>query len=339
LIFAEDPEIESLDDETLIVFRRFGDEGLNSSLGQISMSRIVAEQPPSPPLYLTDDPEQKWQAVLAINPVTQRGVILQSSLSFSGANTASTGSLDAIASTQAMASTHTVQLNHRALELEALSISAGADPALDPLQPSTQAPIPGSTLMIAATVRNVGRGTASQMTVTLYRGTNANGTPLGTQTVTGTLGFNETRTVVFELSAPAGEFPLFAKLTSGGENIATANDTTSKTVGTLSTPSRAAVSASEEYQGGMQLIWSGNNGEAVSGYRILRSTSPDGPWQLAGESAIATFTDTLVEPGESYCYAVQAYNAALFSAQGPASCADAPPAISGLIFLPSLKRQ
>ncbi len=334
IIHAEQPVIQSLQDETLLVFRRFDNSSLVTNLGQISLSRIVANEPPSSPLYLTDLPEQKWSASVAINPITNEAIIVNSSVSLLPRE-AETASLDGVASTQAIATTNAVQLGSATHVVEALTISVGSDPALDPLAASSQAPNHKSPIIVAATVRNVGRGTASSLSVSLYLGSSASGTLIGTKAVSGTLNFNEIQTLYFTVAPQIGEFSLFAQLSSGGQNLSTANDSVVKTLGTLSAPSRVNMSASMEFENGLTLAWSGNPGEYISGYRILRSGLPNDPWELVGEAAGPNFTDTLVVRGKTYCYAIQAYNGNTLSPQGQSSCAELPLLP---LYLPKVKR-
>lgn len=111
------------------------------------MSRIVVNTPPSSPLYITDSPEQKWSASLAVNPVNKKAYIVNSTLSFSAGGQAKAAALDSIASTQAIAATTVIQLGGATNVVESNIIGAGADPALDPLQASSQTPAPGKPVL------------------------------------------------------------------------------------------------------------------------------------------------------------------------------------------------
>ncbi len=74
-------------------------------------------------------------------------------------------------------------------------------------------------------------------------------------------------------------------------------------------------------RGALDISWYPAEGENVNSYRILRSDDPDGPFELIGESMTASFTDTLVKPGQTACYRVQSYNgAAHLSAQSAVLC-------------------
>jgi fibronectin type 3 domain-containing protein len=48
----------------------------------------------------------------------------------------------------------------------------------------------------------------------------------------------------------------------------------------------------------------------VAGYRILRSVSAGGPYEVVGESTGGIFNDVAVEHGRTYYYVVQAFDGA-----------------------------
>jgi hypothetical protein len=50
-------------------------------------------------------------------------------------------------------------------------------------------------------------------------------------------------------------------------------------------------------------------GEFAASYRVLRAGSPEGPFEVIGETIFARFTDTLLgDLWQPLCYAVQSYN-------------------------------
>ncbi|MFN2202461.1 MAG: PKD domain-containing protein [Caldilineaceae bacterium] len=334
-IFAEQPKLDHGVDESLLVFRRFDDRTKRGALGQISVSRFYDVEPNMPPLSLTDAPNQQWLPAIAINPVDSRAVVLHSALAVSAAMSAQTMA-EPLAAGQALPAVQAGALSDSANPVLFLTLEDAADPALDPLRVSIAAPAPGASIGITATVRNVGRKDTSDVTVSLYAGTSAAGNLLDSKSVPNTLEFNATSTLQFSLVVPAtlgagGQLPLYAELVTSGENITTTNDSATLSLGGLSTPSRVAmVGANPDFAGALDMIWSGNAGEYVTGYRILRADTPAGPWTLVGESAVPSFTETMATTGRAYCYAVQAYNAqGARSLPGPATCAaGVPPAVT-----------
>jgi hypothetical protein len=329
-IYAEQPDLEHAEDESLLIFRRFDEQSERGPLGQISLSRLSGAELPRPPLNLTDASDQQWMPVIAIDPINSHAVVVHSALGI-GVTASAADVAAPLASGQALPAAQAGTLQSSANPVLFLDLENDADPALDPLQVSAQAPVPGTTLTITATVRNVGRRETSAVTVSLYQGQSAGGTLMAAKVVPDILEFNATATLVFSFVVPTtfeggGQLPLYVELVTNGENITTANDAATLSLGGLSAPSRVElVGENPEFEGAMDMAWSGNVGEYVTGYRILRAATPAGPWALVGESAVPSFTDTIVTLDQTYCYAVQAYNAqGALSMRGAAACASLP---------------
>jgi hypothetical protein len=282
---------------------------------------------------------------IAINPLNSRAVVLHSALSAGGAT--ATAQVEPSTATLAMPTGQAGEIQSSANPVIFLTLENEADPALDPLRVLAQAPAPGATIEVTVTVRNVGRRETGAITVSLYRGTSAAGELVDAQAVPEVLGFNDTATVVFAVPVPAtldagGRTPFFVRLLTNGENTTATNDAATIVLGNLSAPSRVELAGENpEFEGALDLAWSGNAGEYVTGYRILRAAAPTGLWALAGESAVPSFTDTGVTRGQSYCYAVQSYNAAgALSPRGPATCAPfSDPAGSHNLYLPVVSQR
>ncbi len=320
VIYAEQPVLSSHQNESLLLFRRFDDNRSNATLGQISLSRMVGNATLSAPLYLTDESRQNWQPALAINPLTGQAIILKVARSGTS-DTASAVSLHAIAATQALMATDATILNDAADPVTALIVAEGADPALDPLHLSIRAPAPNTAVIVSTVVRNVGRGIAQNLTVHLYQGTSSSGTALGAIAVPGTLEFNQSAMITFTVALPAGEQPLYAQVTTTGQDLTPSNDAASTLLGTLAAPLSGVVTANRLYDPALSVTWQRAPDDYVSGYRILRATSNAGAFMLVGESTLDLFTDTLVERGQSYCYTIQAYNdGGAFSPLSPPVC-------------------
>jgi hypothetical protein len=87
-VYAELPRLRTnkVSGETLLVFRRFGTIGTNAQLGQLALSQISSEQgvPPSPPLYITDEPRQNALPALAFNPADGTAQLLRVARSTAG---------------------------------------------------------------------------------------------------------------------------------------------------------------------------------------------------------------------------------------------------------------
>jgi hypothetical protein len=344
-VYAEQPELKrsSVGSESLLVFRRFGEETYTSGLGQLGLSRLIQSTIASSPIYLTDSPKQQWLPALAISPITNKAIVLHSSLS-STSNQAGAQSLTTQASIESLASTTAGSFDAGANTVSVLVIDDAADPALDPLQVSAISPAPGQTVNVTLTVRNVGRGATSLTRIMLYRGPSDNEILIGGLSLPQALGFNETATLVYPLTlpddlGPMGKFILTAQLFPYSQNTSLANDIASIELGGLSAPGRVElVGENAEFTGALDLVWSGNTNEYVSGYRIYRSDTLQGPWSLVGESAVPGFTDTSVELRKTYCYKLQTYNTQ--KALSPFSVATCSAFVSDqpALFLPVVTR-
>ncbi len=224
--------------------------------------------------------------------------------------------------------------------MDAITVVTTADPALDPLTVSAASVAPGHRVTVTVTARNVGRVVANGLTISLYTGQPGSGIIVATATPTVALGFNEIFVAQMPLTATGGEQPIYAEITSSGQNASSANDRTAFVLGHLPMPVMADVVQSSEYANTLAVVWSMAPDVYVSSYRILRSSTATGPFELVGEASVTTFADTLLEPGRSYCYAVQAYNANTFSPRSDAICGELPAALDGdnKVYLPLVSR-
>jgi hypothetical protein len=308
--------------ETLLLFRRFGEADTNGGLGQLSVSQITGASAPGAPLYITDEPLQNWQHAISISPSDQQVTIVKVESNFNGAG-ARNSKRHSIASKQAIAVSRVKTLSAAADPVQSLTLNATADPALDPLVVSSPAPEPGTTLMVNARVRNVGRAIANDMTINLYNGTPETGILLDSVNVSGTLAFNATAQVPFSIMAPSGVVSLTAEVITIGQNETINNDRASVTIGQLTAPAPPQATPSTVWDTALDLTWSSQPDEFVSGYRILRSTSLTATFAFIGEAGPTLFTDTDVRRGQLYCYQVQAYNTGdVVSPPSTATCAN-----------------
>lgn len=333
-VYAEQPQLALNQAETLLVFRRFGEVDSNAGLGQISLSTAQGTGDFSAPVYLTDEPQQNWQPALAVNPANQQATILN--VGRPAAGPARGVQLASIRATESVMAATTAAVNSAGDPVESMIVLATADPALDPLLPSNPAAKPGDTILVTAVLRNVGRDPALNMDVTLYDGAPGSGTVLGTQSVAGPLAFNQTQALQFPIAAPAGRRTLTARLATSGGNATTANDEVAYLLGQLTAPVMDTVTTSPFTPRALDVTWYPTLAENATGYRVLRSTNPGGPFELIGESVQATFTDLLIRPGATYCYAVQSYNGdAHLSPQSDVVCILS----QSQVFLPLVTRQ
>lgn len=167
-------------------------------------------------------------------------------------------------------------------------------------------------------VRNLGRGPAEPLVVTLYCGEPGAGEVLAARPLDGPLAFGAAQEVVFAVLADGGELQLYAEV-SGGENALAGNDRASVLLGRPAAPAIASVGP-ERGGAGVVVAWRSAAGEEPLGYRVLRGAAPGEPLALVGESLATEFVDTQVAQGQTACYTVQAYTAASLGPQRAVVC-------------------
>ncbi len=298
--------------ETVLIFRRFGNAGTNGYLGQLAMSRQFYSGPFPPPVYLTDEARQNWQPAVAINPATRQAVVLrvswptQEKLSASGLPQRPL----ALASTSTPLVVESAILSVSGDPVESLTVESGADPALDPkLSLSRQHASPGATVIVSATLRNLGRDYTDKPTLNLYAGSPVSGTLLATTQFPDSLGFNQSTVVTFSVAAGTGLQPYSVQVTTTGSNLSTANDLATGDLGELPAPAMVQVASITLYTNALQVAWSPPSVEGIDGYRILRSEIAGGPYELVGEATGAIFSDVMLKRDQHYYYVVQTYDA------------------------------
>lgn len=333
-IFAEHPQlsVNPANGEGLLLFRRFGEVGTNAELGQLALSRIADEfdAPPSTPLYITNELRQNAQPVLAINSNNGNAMILKVARSLQNPAATTRTSLGATSHTKTFA------LSQGEQSVESLTLLPDADPALEQLEVSQSGALPGSTVIVTATVRNVGRGRAEGMQVQLFAGQPGSGTPLGSADVPNGLGINQAAPIRFNVTMPEGAFPVYAEVATSGANGSTTNDRAALTLSALESPTSVTATASSAYKRALEVTWLPSTSPNVSGYRILRATEPGGPYAFVGEARGATYNDTLLQAERQYCYTVQAYNTAgILSQPSEAVCTTV---VGERVYLPVITR-
>ncbi len=338
---AEAPKLSStLSGETLLAFRQFGEAGGSLGLGQTSLARLDSSTMAfSQPLMLTDEPRQNWQAVLAVNPLSNQATIIKI-----GRDPILPAGLNAQPLIAELEAQGTQRFTWQELStnisgadtLDVLSILPDADPALDPLLSLSQAHAdPGSPVIVSANLRNLGRNPSGELTVSFYRGQPGSGILIGSLPAS-SLDFNESQQVSLELTAESGAQPLYAEVTTLGENANPGNDLATGDLGEIPAPVALGVIESPTYESSLAVKWQPLDLPSIAGYRVLRGTQPGGPYELVGETTQPVFNDMPVLRGQQYYYVVLA-----FDQNGVLSAYSSE--VSGMlpyfsIFLPVLKK-
>lgn len=306
---AEQPQVAvGSNGEALIIFRRFGAVATYGELGQVALTRLQANGQAYPPLYLTDEPRQHWQLALGVDQATNDAVLLHVGRAVPGGDRAA----EALAPLQpatlgARPTTTTTILSGNEDSLESVVVKPEADPALDPVMAlSEYHAAAGSTVTVTVTLRNLGRAEATGLAVALYAGQPGSGSLLTTQP-TAPLAFNEMRSISFQVTRSEGEMPLYAQIVTNGGNVSQSNDVATADLGALPPPALVRVDPSPIYPGVAQVAWQPPAVADIGGYRILRSVTPGGPYELVGETTATFFADLLPSSELTY-YVVQTYD-------------------------------
>ena len=331
---AEQPRLDVGEDgRALVLIRRFGETATNGELGQIAYSPLKESGEAYPPLYLTDEAQQNWQPALAINQNNARAVFLNVGRAVPVSTAAHLASNPLKAAAPGVRpEPASVQLSSDNDAVESAVIEPGADPAMDPnLKVSQYHANPAETVVVTATVRNIGNRPASGVKVGLFSGQHPGG-DLIQEIAAGDLSFNQAQVLAFQVTAGSGNQPVYAKITASNANINTGNDLTTTAIGELLPPGLMHIQSNSAAPASLQIAWQAPAIQGISGFRILRSLTPGGPYELVGETSRTLYTDFLLQGGMSYYYVVQTFDdAGAVSAYSDEVSASVP---RDLIYLP-----
>lgn len=355
-VYAEKPLllISSTGEES-VIFRRFGAAGTNGLLGQLALIHRPAGGNFSNPGYLTDDGSQHYMEAGTVNPGSSNIMLLSvsraaitpglaaSTLAANNADTEQPAPLaPAAPSPPSQQSTQTLATTGD--PVESLALNNQADLALDP-NPDISLPhaLQGTSVEITITLRNLGLGAALNnnppIEVCLHNGVPPNGNQLGCQDLAANmnmLNFNDETQFVFTATRTSGLQSFFARVTSNGYNGPSANDIVTGTLGSLPAPLLTGLFADGSLSNAMGVQWMPPGVPGLGGYRLLRSTTPGGPYELVGETSDTYLPDLLLKLGQTSCYVVQAYDdAGILSPNSSEACGSLPLLNA---FLPIVRR-
>jgi hypothetical protein len=326
-VYAEKPVllISSTGEES-VFFRRFGAAGTNGLLGQLALIHRPAAGNFSNPSYLTDDGSQHYMLAGAMNPAGSPAVMLlsvsraaitpglvASSLAANNADAEKPAPLAPAAKYRP--SQQSSQTLVSAIDpVEWLPLQNQADLAFD-LSPdiSQLHALQGTTVAITLTLRNLGLGAALNnnppINVCLYNGVPPNGSQAGCQNIADNmLNFNDETQLVFTATRTSGLQSFFARVTSNGFNGPAANDIVTGTLGSIPAPLLTGVFEDGSLTNAIGVQWMPPEAPGLGGYRLLRSTTSGGPYELVGETTNTYLPDLLLRRGQTYCYVVQAFD-------------------------------
>lgn len=336
-VYAEKPVLlfNEAGDES-VIFRRFGSAGTNGILGQLALVfRPAGLTGFSTPGYLTDDASQHYQIAASVNPDTHDIAVLAINRAAVppglAASNLSLNLKPAAPYRPAMLSYQRLSAGDDTLEF--FMKSSQADLALDPNPViSAQHAMPGSNVTVAVTLRNLGIRTATNsnppISVCLYDGAPPNGNQISCQNLPAnisTLSFNDHTQFVFNLTRQTGLQSFFARVTSNGDNGAPANDVAVGALGNIPAPLLTGVFIDGSLPDAIAVQWMPPAAADLGGYRLLRSMTSGGPYELVGETVGTYLPDLLLRHGQIYCYVVQAYdNSGILSPNSSEACGMLP---------------
>ena len=314
-VYAESPVLRSTPaGRAQLIFRRFGTAETMGALGQLSLAVSPSSAAPfSPPLYLTgDDAQQHWQPAVTLDPATGNELILN--VSRAAVSAAEVKQLQRVykpVSSEARSDTHPHVITAQDDPVESLLLEAGADPAIDPaVAISTQHALPGSTVWVTTTVRNVGLQPASDIVVHVYS-TSTVLSLVDVFTVTGPLEVNEAVSLTRPVTRTTGAQQIIVQVEASNSKTSVTNDTASVDLQAMPAPQFVGVAASTLSEPALDVSWLPVKVSGVEGYRVLRREPSNSPlYDLVGETIGAAYTDRLLQRGRMYCYVVEAYDAA-----------------------------
>ncbi len=310
LVRGEAPRIDTVEatGESVILFRRFGDPSTRAGLGQMAMATRQMHQTDFRPATITDIAGEVAAVSLAIDPRDGGALMASEQRFFEGFNRATSDQRAPSTTSWPTYSSDTLLV----------SLAETADPALEADIILSQEYVPvGDTVTLTTTLINLGRGTASDMTVSLYRDQIDGANLVTSQLINGPFALSDSQQLSFTVTTLTPEETLYLQVTSPVTDTTDSNNTISTTLRPLSPPTVVTAIASDFSDTQIQLSWEAPQTGTADTYRVLRSTTSGTNYQLVGETGNTSFTDDLsVEPNvraalaDTYYYAIQAVDAA-----------------------------
>jgi len=189
---------------------------------------------------------------------------------------------------------------------------------------------------ITTTVRNLGLEPVSGLEVGLYHDNLGVATLVSTRTLTTTFQPGDALPIAWEVVSGSGQQFYYAVVTGGDSDMGTINNYAYGVLNALAQPRITSVLESYRFVNTLELDWQPEDNPIVAGYRILRATASEGPYELVGEATGTAFADLGLDHDTGYFYKVQA-----FDVDGLLSVASAP-VVAGLAphraYLPVIGR-
>ncbi len=338
---GEWPQIAvNADNQALIAFRQFGDAGTPHYTGEVASATADLDASAlawSPPAFITDDALPDWQVALAVDPRTRMTHIFNVKAQTPPLTPPRIGEEKggpAVASAQ-------VTAFREQNSLQAINLPHGSDLVLHPADVvvSNEHPLAGETVVITATVRNLGLQPITQtVTVRFYEGPPITATLIGEVNVPGPLAFNEARTVSVQWVALGGVQDLSIVVDANNviDELTEGNNAVARPIGLVPAPTGLLV-ASNAAGTAVLLTWTPPATRGIAGYRVYRAAGTDDDYTLIGLTASPVFEDRSVVRGAQYRYAVSAYD--VYGVESAVSEPASAPSAPVVLYLPLVMKQ
>lgn len=321
--------------QAIVAFRRIGETGSVHDTGDVALATAFLGFTPlrwDGPRYLTADPARDWQVALAVDPISYASHIFDVKQPLGAAAQALPGALPA-----GIALLDTAGAGS---EVTALAVPFAADLAImsDDIAFSVEHPLPGQNVTITATVRNVGTLPAlGDVAVRFVLDPDGSAVTIATRTLSEPLEFNESASVPVTWLAQGGLHTIWVLVDE--EDLVPesdkANNTAARQIGTLPAPSGLAIGDTAT-RDGLALRWTPAEASGVSGYRIYRSATRGGPYEVVGEATASRYTDYGLTYGRVYYYVIRTFDA--YDVESPASAeVGGAPSAPYIAYLPLVR--
>ncbi len=296
---AADPQlIVNPSNYAIVAFRGFtglGDEGFGGDVVVATADLSESTLHWSTLQFLTEDAARDWQVTATVDPVSGHTIIIDVH-----------GGMEEARGVAPLLKGHGTAL---ALsdELATLEIPFGKDLSIAAadIAFSDSHPQPGETVLITATVRNLGMqsvGAGERPLVRVYRAAEL----LGEAVIDTALLHNEVVEITVPWTATGGlnEISVVVDPIDVVEELDENNNTATSYIGQMPPPRFLVATAALEKEA-IWLDWEPETG-GVDGYRIYRSTSLGGSYEAVGDTTESRYIDRDLLAGKRYYYVVTA---------------------------------
>lgn len=304
---AERPVIRvTPDNQAVIMYRQFGtatDVHLTGDLAA-AVADLTHPAPAFTTGFLTADGAANWQVAFALDRQTATSFVLDVK------QVAGSTPLALARGTHAGGKMATQELATGAASVVSMVIPFAVDLGLTPsdITFSESHPLGGFTVNIAATIHNLGLKTLSDktsVTVDFYDGE----TLIGRRRIATLLPFNSTTSVSLPYTLPRGGLHAIRIVIDGEDAVSESDETNNEATAILGEPPAPLHLSAFALPGSGRkptLQWDPSPTQGIASYRVYRSLSAGGGYELVGGAAGTTFIDALAVPGITYYYVVAA---------------------------------